>query len=68
MISIDGSVVERYEYTAYGEPTVYGGYNGSAGGELGNAMLVSTVGNHFMHQGLFYDRETGTYQNRLSDG
>jgi hypothetical protein len=47
------NVVERYEYTAYGEPTLYAGYSSTAGAELGYAMTVSTVGNPFMHQGLF---------------
>ncbi|MFH1746913.1 MAG: RHS repeat-associated core domain-containing protein [Planctomycetota bacterium] len=59
----DGDVVERTRYTAYGEPTVYGGED-SNGDELGSAMLVSSVGNPFMHQALFRDRETRTYQNR----
>lgn len=72
----DGQIVERVEYTAYGEPTLFGGPAPGGGdgggtdvpsvnGELGNAMLVSTVGNPFLHQGLFRDRETLTYHNRF---
>jgi len=61
----DGGVVERYAYTAYGEPMVLGGTGvAPMNAELGNAQLVSTVGNPFQHQGLFCDRETRTYQNR----
>jgi RHS repeat-associated protein len=60
----NADVVERYEYTAYGEPTILGGYSSSAAAELGNALLVSTVGNPLMHQGLFRDGEIGSYQNR----
>jgi RHS repeat-associated protein len=69
----DGGVVERYAYSAYGEPTVLGGMGvGGTGvspvnGELGNAQLVSTVGNPFQHQGLFRDTETRTYQNRFRE-
>lgn len=55
------NVVERYEYDAYGNPTVYeGGLS-----EFGNALPVSSVGNPFTHQGLFLDPETRTYQNRF---
>ena len=59
-------VVERYRYTAYGEPTVFGGENAS-GDELANAMFVSTVGNPFMHQGLFRDTDIASYQNRIRE-
>jgi hypothetical protein len=66
----DGQVVERVEYDAYGEPTVFGGTGGGpglppAGAEWGHALAVSTVGNPFLHQGLFRDRETLTYHNRF---
>jgi RHS repeat-associated protein len=58
-----GSVIERYEYDAYGAPRVYEGDNGS-GGEAGNLRSVSTVGNPFLHQGLLYLDPMGSYQNR----
>ena len=60
----DGAVVERYRYTAYGEPAVFGGSDGS-GAELANATFVSLVGNPLMHQGLFRDAETGLNYNRV---
>ncbi len=60
-----GNVVERYDYTAYGDTLVLGGYDAAAGAELGNRRLTSVVGNPLQHQGLFRDRETGTYQNRF---
>ena len=59
-----GGVVERYGYTAYGEPTVYGGEDEN-GEELANAYPISRLGNPLMHQGLFRDAETATYQNRF---
>ncbi|MFO0836970.1 MAG: RHS repeat-associated core domain-containing protein [Phycisphaerae bacterium] len=58
-----GGVVERYDYSAYGEPAVFGGA-GSGSFESGAAMTVSTVGNPLMHQGLYRDGESGSYQNR----
>ena len=61
----DGFVAERYRYTAYGEPEIYSGYDDQAGGELGHPMLTSRIGNPFMHQGLFRDGDTRTYQNRF---
>ena len=60
----DAGVVERTRYTAYGEPTVIAGEN-ATGDELGYATPVSAVGNPFLHQGLFHDAETGSYQNRF---
>jgi RHS repeat-associated protein len=56
-------VVERYDYTAYGEPWTFAGV--SSGSEYGDSLLVSSVGNPFMHQALFLDPETRTYQNRF---
>jgi RHS repeat-associated protein len=58
-----GGVVERYDYTAYGEPQIFAGV--SSNSEYGDSLLVSSVGNPFMHQGLFLDPETRTYQNRF---
>ena len=56
-----GAVVERYEYTAYGEPRVYAG----GAGEAGCLLSGSTVGNPHMHQGLRLDDESGLYENRF---
>jgi len=56
-----GAVVERYEYTAYGEPRVYAG----GAGESGCLLSGSTVGNPHMHQGLRLDDESGLYENRF---
>ncbi|MFO0836972.1 MAG: RHS repeat-associated core domain-containing protein [Phycisphaerae bacterium] len=59
-----GGVVERYDYSAYGEPAVFGGAISGGLGESRAALTVSTVGNPLMHQGLFRDGESGSYQNR----
>jgi RHS repeat-associated protein len=57
-----GRCVERFAYTPYGEFLVLKGESGS--GNLGNALVASTVGNPFTHQGLPSDQEKGSYQNR----
>jgi RHS repeat-associated protein len=57
-----GRCVERYAYTPYGEFLVLKGEGGS--GNLGNGLVTSTVGNPFTHQGLSFDQEKGSYQNR----
>ncbi|MDX2200151.1 MAG: RHS repeat-associated core domain-containing protein [Phycisphaerae bacterium] len=60
-----GLVAERCDYTAYGEPQLRSGATtASAGVELGAARRMSAVGNPLLHQGLFRDGETGSYQNR----
>ncbi|MFO0836957.1 MAG: RHS repeat-associated core domain-containing protein [Phycisphaerae bacterium] len=59
-----GGVVERYDYSAYGEPARLGGAISGGLGESGAALTVSSVGNPLMHQGLFRDGESGSYQNR----
>ena len=56
-----GAVVERYEYSAYGEPRVYAG----GARESGCLLSGSTVGNPHMHQGLRLDDESGLYENRF---
>ncbi len=56
-----GAVAERYRYSAYGEPQIFAG---GPAAESGNALLVSRVGNPFMHQGLHFDADTRTYHNR----
>ncbi len=56
-----GAVAERYRYSAYGEPQIFAGGRAA---ESGNALLVSRVGNPFMHQGLHFDADTRTYHNR----
>ena len=59
----NGYVLERYDYTAYGAPRIFGGV--SSDSEYADPLVVSSVGNPFMHQGLFLDPETRTYQNRF---
>ena len=54
-------VVERYEYSAYGEPRIYAGGDG----ESGERLFVSSVGNPYMHQSLRRDDETGLHENRM---
>jgi RHS repeat-associated protein len=61
-VGTNGRVAERYAYTPYGEFVVLKGDPGT--GELGRALVASTVGNPFAHQGLPFDREKGSYQNR----
>ena len=58
----NGRVVERYEYTPYSQFVVLTGDTGS--GETAGRQLVSTVGNLFAHQGLPFDHDKGSYQNR----
>ncbi|MFP4028572.1 MAG: RHS repeat-associated core domain-containing protein [Candidatus Brocadiia bacterium] len=55
----DGDVVERYRYSAYGEPTILD--------EQGNERQQSAVGNPYMFQGRRLDPETGLYylRNRM---
>ena len=60
---VNGAVVERYSQTPYGSFTVFEGATDSAGRE-GDARLTSLVGNAFVHQGLPFDAEKGSYQNR----
>ncbi|MGD8454662.1 MAG: hypothetical protein PVJ57_22845 [Phycisphaerae bacterium] len=57
-----GRVREYYAYTPYGEFTVLGGDAGS--GLQISAGGVSGVGNALLHQGLWFDAEKGSYQNR----
>jgi RHS repeat-associated protein len=60
-----GRVAERYVYSPYGEFVVLKGQ--TASGMMGNALPTSSVGNLFMHQGLPFDAEKGSYQNRHRD-
>jgi RHS repeat-associated protein len=60
-----GRCVERYAYSPYGEFLVLKGEGAS--GNLGSALVASTVGNPFTHQGLPFDQEKGSYQNRSRD-
>ncbi len=59
-----GTVVERYEYEAYGEPRIYAGCYGAKNYESGALVSTSYVGNPLMHQGLRRDDETGLHENR----
>ena len=59
----NGAVVERYSQTPYGSFTVLEGASDDTERE-GNARLSSLVGNAFVHQGLHFDAEKGSYQNR----
>jgi RHS repeat-associated protein len=58
----NGRIVERYSYTPYGSFVVLNGNCGS--GELDSVSLTSSVGNVFAHQGLPFDPEKASYQNR----
>jgi len=58
----NGRLAERYAYTPYGEFVVTKGDGGS--GELGRTLPASSVGNFFFHQGLAFDQEKVSYQNR----
>lgn len=49
-----GNVVERYQYDAYGKPTVYNASN--------SVVNNSVIGNHFGFTGQEYDFTTGTYK------
>jgi len=59
---VNGAVVERYSFTPYGQFVVLRG--DAAGVELGSVRPSSAVGNVFGHQGLAFDAEKGSYQNR----
>jgi len=59
---VDGRIAERYSYTPYGEFVVLRGDSGN--GTLGRALHVSAVGNTVAHQGLPFDPEKTSYQNR----
>ena len=61
-LGTNGRLAERYAYTPYGEFVVLQGDGGS--GELGRVLPASSVGNTFFHQGLAFDQEKGSYQNR----
>lgn len=49
----NGTLVERYQYDAYGKPSIYD--------SLGNAVPVSLVGNRFAFTGQEYDAQTSSY-------
>ncbi len=52
-----GTAVERYDYDAFGKPTVYdGSFTLLAGG--------SAIGNPYLYTGREYDKETGLYYYR----
>lgn len=53
-----GAVVERYRYTAFGQPTVFDA--------SGNALAASAYGNHFTFQGRewFYELNLTDHRNR----
>ncbi|MFO0836949.1 MAG: RHS repeat-associated core domain-containing protein [Phycisphaerae bacterium] len=57
-------MVERYDYSAYGEPALLGARGQRRPGRKRAALTVSSVGNPLMHQGLYRDGESGSYQNR----
>ncbi len=61
-VGTDARLIERYAYTPYGQFIVLKG--DTASGELANALHVSSVGNPFTHQGLGFDHEKSSYQNR----
>ena len=52
----NGNVVERYEYSPYGEVTILDANN--------NERQESAIGNRFMYTGREYDSETGLYYYR----
>jgi RHS repeat-associated protein len=62
-VGTDGRFVERYAYTPYGEFIVLKG-DPDGGGEHGGVLGSSQIGNVFFHQGLPYDAEKLSYQNR----
>ncbi len=51
-----GAVAERYEYDAYGRPSIYDGSY--------NLRTVTAIGNSYMFTGREYDAETGYYHYR----
>lgn len=52
----NGEVIERYNYTAYGQVTITDAQ--------GNAYSISQISNRFMFTGREYDAETGLYYYR----
>jgi RHS repeat-associated protein len=74
LVASDGTLQERYEYTPYGERTVY--KRAGSADEKTSAPLyesqrveVATVRQPYGlcdlgHQGLFFDKEFGQYENR----
>ena len=58
----NGQVVERYTIAPYGSFTVLKG--AASGNNEADARLTSIVGHVFAHQGLPFDAEKGSYQNR----
>ncbi|MCG3129272.1 MAG: hypothetical protein CHACPFDD_04193 [Phycisphaerae bacterium] len=59
---VNGKIVERYSYTAYGEFRVLKGE--VSGVESSAIVMGSSVGNIFAHQGLGYDRDQNNHHNR----
>ncbi|MBS3763864.1 MAG: RHS repeat-associated core domain-containing protein, partial [Planctomycetes bacterium] len=57
-----GKVIERYAYTAYGEPSVLN--------KNGMPVPRSKVGNRYLFQGRRYDQESGVYyfRHRMMSG
>jgi RHS repeat-associated protein len=60
--SVNGEIIERYRYTPYGRFVVLDGETN--GNEMGNVLPTSSIGNVFTHQGLPYDAEKRSFQNR----
>jgi len=61
-VGTDGRVAERYGDTPYGEFIVLKGDAGS--GELGQVLPASGIANLFFRQGLPFEEDKGSYQNR----
>ena len=59
-VGTNGEIVERYAYTPYGSFRVFSGVNAN-GAEAAAASGVSSVGNVFAHQGLWWDAEALLY-------
>lgn len=51
-----GAVVEKYEYDAYGKPSIFDGSN--------NSLPESAIGNVYMFTGRRFDKESGLYYYR----
>lgn len=64
ILDTSGDILERYEYTPYGQPTIYTGDGGDGDWFDGDETTGSLTGNYYLFTGRRLDPETGLYHFR----
>jgi len=65
LLDTSGDIIERYEYKAYGSPTIYTGDGGDSDWWDGDETTGSLTGNYYLFAGRRYDPETDLMYNRM---